>query len=222
MLFKKKDKRKKLYIPLEDIKQINDDFLTEMERVKARLSNVQDKQIIEAFHEVLLTAYNAAIEIKMLECEVDYDIKRADIEARRRELKPWRRWWIWKLLFQPLTNRAQDIIEERAEVDADIIHTAAEEKTAKEREKLSDIEKKLIKSAALEKLKKAIKEADSADMKEAFNEPSEPVQANTDEPAQEPPQDKGQLPGQITLEDVQKLPPAAVHRARPPRSCRKP
>ena len=47
---------KKRYLPLEDIRQINSEFLDEMERVKVRLDVVKDLNIITAFQEVLLTA----------------------------------------------------------------------------------------------------------------------------------------------------------------------
>ena len=120
MRIKKRNKRGERYLPLDDIKKIDDEFLSEMENVKRRLSNVKDLDIIKAFQQVLLSAYNAAIELKMLESEVDYEIRLAQIKARRQEVKPLRRGWWWRLIFQPLTNRAQDIIEERAELDADI------------------------------------------------------------------------------------------------------
>lgn len=220
MRIKKRNKRGERYLPLEDIKKIDDDFLTEIESVKRRLGSVKDIDIIKAFQEVLLSAYNAAIEVKTLEREVDYDIKFAQIEARKDEIKPWRRCWLWRLLFRPLTNRAQDIIEKRAELDADIAHTALENEIDNDRKKLppEDEEKKPskreLKRLMRDKLKKVIETADNADVQEVLDEPK---------PAQEPQQDKGQLPGQMTLDDVQKLPvQPGTRRPRPPRSCRKP
>ena len=91
MRIKKRNKRGERYLPLDDIKKIDDEFLSEMENVKRRLSNVKDLDIIKAFQQVLLSAYNAAIEVKTFEREVDYEIKFAQIEARRQEIKPWRR-----------------------------------------------------------------------------------------------------------------------------------
>ena len=145
---KDKGKRRGRYIPLAEIEKINSAFLDEMERVKTRLCNVKDEAIITAFHEVLLGAYSAAIELRTLECEVEYDIKFAEIKERRNNLKPWRRCWLWRLLFRPLTNRAQDIIEERAELDADIIHTAEEKEIDDERKKLPLADRKSRQSAS--------------------------------------------------------------------------
>ena len=225
MRIKKRNKHSERYLPLDDIKKIDDEFLSEMENVKRRLSNVKDLDIIKAFQQVLLSAYNAAIEVKTLEREVDYEIKFAQIKARRQEIKPWRRGWWWRLIFQPLTNRAQDIIEERAELDADIRHTALENEIDNDRKQLQPEEdeekpsKRKLKRAMRDKLKKVIETADNADVNEVLNEPK-----HLASDVQEPPQGAGQLPGQIMLDDVQKLTQAqpGTRRPRPPRSCRKP
>lgn len=225
MRIKKRNKHSERYLPLDDIKKIDDEFLSEMENVKRRLSNVKDPDIIKAFQQVLLSAYNATIEVKTLEREVDYEIKFAQIKARRQEIKPWRRGWWWRLIFQPLTNRAQDIIEERAELDADIRHTALENEIDNDRKQLQPEEdeekpsKRKLKRAMRDKLKKVIETADNADVNEVLNEPKPPVSD-----VQEPPQGAGQLSGQIMLDDVQKLTQAqpGTRRPRPPRSCRKP
>lgn len=225
MRIKKRNKHSERYLPLDDIKKIDDEFLSEMENVKRRLSNVKDLDIIKAFQQVLLSAYNAAIEVKTLEREVDYEIKFAQIKARRQEIKPWRRGGWWRLIFQPLTNRAQDIIEERAELDADLAHTAAEKEIDNDRKQLQPEDdeekpsKRKLKRAMRDKLKKVIETADNADVNEVLNEPKPPASD-----VQEPPQGAGQLPGQIMLDDVQKLTQAqpGTRRPRPPRSCRKP
>lgn len=225
MRIKKRNKHSERYLPLDDIKKIDDEFLSEMENVKRRLSNVKDLDIIKAFQQVLLSAYNAAIEVKTLEREVDYEIKFAQIKARRQEIKPWRRGWWWRLIFQPLTNRAQDIIEERAELDADLAHTAAEKEIDNDRKQLQPEDdeekpsKRKLKRAMRDKLKKVIETADNADVNEVLNEPK-----HLASDVQEPPQGAGQLPGQIMLDDVQKLMQAqpGTRRPRPPRSCRKP
>ncbi len=225
MRIKKRNKHSERYLPLDDIKKIDDEFLSEMENVKRRLSNVKDLDIIKAFQQVLLSAYNAAIEVKTLEREVDYEIKFAQIKARRQEIKPWRRGWWWRLIFQPLTNRAQDIIEERAELDADLAHTAAEKEIDNDRKQLQPEDdeekpsKRKLKRAMRDKLKKVIETADNADVNEVLNEPK-----HLASDVQEPPQGAGQLPGQIMLDDVQKLTQAqpGTRRPRPPRSCRKP
>ena len=48
MRIKKRNKRGERYLPLDDIKKIDDEFLSEMENVKRRLSNVKDLDIIKA------------------------------------------------------------------------------------------------------------------------------------------------------------------------------
>lgn len=235
MRIKKRYNRGERYLPLNDIKEINAEFLDELERVKKRLGFVKDKELSNAFQQVLLAAYSAAIEVRTCEREVDYDIKFAEIEARKQELKPWRRCWLWRLLFRPLTNRAQDIIEERAELNADVVHTAAEKEIVAERNKQPETvktpSKRKLRRELRKELQKIIEKADSADLNEAFTEPqpqviqepenTEPAPSAPEKPAptQEPTktQDK-QLPGQMTLDDVQ--PP--TRRPRPPRNCRKP
>ena len=52
MRIKKRSNRAIRYLSIEDIKKIDDDFLTEMENVKRRLSNVKDPDIIKAFQQV--------------------------------------------------------------------------------------------------------------------------------------------------------------------------
>lgn len=216
MRIKKRNKKDERYLPLDDIKKIDDEFLTEMENVKRRLGYVKDPEIIKTFQKVLLDAYNAAIEVKTLDREVDYEIKFAEIKARRNNIKPWRRCWLWRLLFQPLTNRAQDIIEERAALNANIEHTTAENEIENDRKQLPPAAEKTpskhkLKRIMRDKLKQVIETADSADTGEALEEPK-PAAADV-EPVQEPPQTQLSLDG---------LPQPGTRRPRPPRSCRKP
>lgn len=238
MSIKKQNKNDALYIPLDEIKKLNDEFLTELESVKRRLSVIKDPAIITEVHDVLLKAYKAAIDIKARESEVDYEIKRAAIEARASELKPVRHNWAWRFLFRPLTNRAQDIIEERAALDADIIHGEAEKAIDDDYKKhFPDTDEKLFKRELMrkmrEKLKETIEKADATDTNEAFyNEPAEPPAAPSDVPREQENASKPatqQLPGQMTFDDVQaqqqaqQSPPpfTSGRRPRPPRSCRK-
>ncbi|MDE6104101.1 MAG: hypothetical protein K2G38_00225 [Clostridia bacterium] len=219
MRIKKLSKRQVLFIPLSDVEKINDRYLDEMERVKTRLNFVKDPSLIEAFFNVLLGSYNAVIELQTLEREIDYDIRLAKIEERRRNQKPWRRCWLWRLLLQPLTNRAQDIIEDRAELEADILHTEAEKIIEAERkEKLpkdsgKKLSKRKLKRVMRDKLKAVIKKADEADVKEAFAEPQDvpPVQDNADT-----------VTAPVTeAERVYSAVPVQVGKARPPKACRK-
>lgn len=189
-------KRKRLtarYIPLEDIKAIEDDYLKEINAVRSRLAGCSDKELINAFYKVLINGYNAAIELKAIERAVDYDIKFAEIEARAAELRPWRRCWLWRLLFRPLTNRAQDIIEERAELDANISHTADEKKLAEDWKQLDSdkLSKRELKKLARKQIKEAIKKADETPTNEAFDEPAGvlvlDVATSKNAPGHEPP-----------------------------------
>lgn len=245
MKIKKKAKNDVRYLPLEDIKKIDDEFLTEMERVKTRLGYIRDKEIINTFQKVILSSYLAEIEIQTLERNVDYEIKLVEIEERRRALKPFRRCWLWRLLLRPITNRAQDIIEERAQIDADIIHSAAEKQLDEDYDKLEqEYNRKPTKREIRAKLKAVIKAADKADVQEAFAEP--PIFPPTSENGEKPTEQKapaptsqekpkpvqelpktakpqnGVIPGQMTFGDVQQLTPVQpARRPRPPRSCRK-
>lgn len=219
MRIKKKKKLSARYLPLDDIKQIDNDFLSELESVKNRLGFIKDEAVIKAFHEVLLSAYKAAIEIRTLEREVDYDIKFAEIEERRRALKPWRRCWLWRLLFQPLTNRAQDIIEERAELDADKIHKEAEKKLVSDRkELLSDRFEKLsereLKRLLRDELKATIERADNMTTNEAFYE--------TPETPLDVPSEQNNADTVAPVNDVDNVQAQPARRPRPPRSCRRP
>ncbi len=214
---KKKSKQTARYIPLTEIKAINEVFLNEINNVRMKLSGCDDEKLINTFNEVLLNGYRAAIELKAIECEVDYDIKFAAIDARAAEETPWRRGWWWRLLFKPLTNRAQDIIEKRAELKANIAHTAAEKEIENDCNKLlsendEQQSNRKLKRQMREKLKKVIETADNADVQEVFNEPQSDVQ--------ELPQDNKQLQGQLSIDGIQLQ--TNARRPRPPRSCRKP
>lgn len=216
-----KAKGKPLYLSNEDIEELNARYDELYKKVKdsTTLSTAQ----INRECEILLAKYNFEVEELSAMRKVDYEIRLAEIEARRGELKPWRRSWWCRLLFLPLTNRAQDIIEERAELDAERIHGEAEKQNDAERERLfpekeKKPSKREIRRKAREKLDEVIKEADK---ETSFEEPPivPPVQESTA-------QDKKPLPGQMTFADVQEQArpsPFATssRRPRPPRSCRK-
>ncbi|MDE5943802.1 MAG: hypothetical protein K2H30_06325 [Clostridia bacterium] len=224
-----KPKRKQpLYAFNEDIEKLHERYEQLFKQVKSSL-NLSANQI-EKECETLSRKYDFELEELSKMREVDYDIKLAEIEQRKRNLKPWRRCWLWRLIFQPLTNRAQDIIEARAELESDIQHTSEEKEIEDERNKnLPTDDKKLskrkLKREMRAELKKIIKRADKADLNEAFEEPLA-KQDETGNAEHKPivtstPQGKGQLPGQLTLDDVQTMPTAQARRPRPPRSCRK-
>lgn len=223
-----------LYVLNEDIEKLHERYEQLFKQVKTSL-NLSETQIQKEC-ETLSLKYDFEIKELSKMRKVDYDKRQAEIKAREAEERPWRRCWLWRLLFQPLTNRAQDIIEERAEVDADIVHTAAENEIKEAREKLpSDSRKKLskreLKRRIRDELKAVINKADNADVNEVLNEPSanqSEAQQGAEPPERiiegqkEQPKPAGQLSGQITLDEVQgQQPPAGTRRPRPPRSCRK-
>lgn len=235
---KRKSKQTARYIPLDDIKTIDDVFLNEINNVRMKLSGCDDEKLINAFNEVLVNGYKAAIELKALEREVDYDIKFAEIKAREDELKPVRHRRVWWLLFRRLTNRAQDIIEERAELDAHVIHTAAEKQIDEDWKRLfPDSEVKLskreIKRLVREKLKAVIEQADKMETNEVLNAPenvqnvAENVEKQeakqTDKPAElKPANVQKPVQNAESLAPVQAQPQTVLaRRPRPPRSCRK-
>ncbi len=217
MRIKKPSKQKGRYIPLEDLKEIDDAFLGEMKRIKSDLDILKDKDVIDGFFHVILNAYYSEIEFRMLERETDYAIRLAEIKERERNIKPFRHCWLWRLIFQPLTNRAQDIIEERAALDANIKHTADEKAIDDDKKKLPadgniKLSKRKLKRKMRDKLKAIINTADTADVREAFEEPQ-----NTGTPETE----QKQLHGQLSIDDVQPVQNVPTRRPRPPRSCRR-
>lgn len=238
VLTAQKGKDKPLYLSNEDIERLNARYDELYKKVKDS-TNLSTAQINREC-EILLAKYNFEVEELSAMRKVDYEIRLAEIEARRSELKPWRRSWWCRLLFLPLTNRAQYIIEERAELDAEHIHGEAEKQNDAERERLfpekeKKPSKREIRRKAREKLEEAIRSADATETSEGFEEPP------TVPPVQESiAQDKKPLPGQMTFDEVQtqeqagapaKAEPAqeqarpvpftTSRRPRPPRACRK-
>ena len=221
---KQKNKQSELYLSNDDIENLNARYEELFKQVK-RSENLSEKQI-EKECETLSQKYDFEINELCKLRKVEYDINQAEIKAREAEQSPWRRGWWWRLIFRPLTNRAQDIIEERAKLEADSIHTVAEKLNENARNMLKqDDGKKLskckLKRKTQDKLKTVIKEADKSDLNEAFTEPqsvpTEQAKTNAADvmhnvtPAQEPPKE------QLSLNV---LPTATARRPRPPRSCR--
>lgn len=221
-----------LYALNEDIEKLHARYEELFKQVRNSL-NLSANQI-ELEEETLSRKYKFELEELSKRRKLDYDKQQAEIEAQADEQTPWRRGWWWRLIFQPLTNRAQDIIEERAELEADIALTAEERITEIERNSFITDSGKLSKRELKKQLKAAIKQADNTDLQEALTESQEPPQAV--EPVQEPqpisalepvqtraqtvPQNPsdGQLQGQLSIADVQFV---QARRPRPPRSCRK-
>lgn len=226
---------KPLYLSNEDIENLNARYDELYKKVKdsTHLSTAQ----INRECEVLLEKYNFEIEELSAMRKVDYEIRLAEIEARAAELKPVRR---KRWVFRPYTNRAQDIIDESAELEAERVHGAAEklldaarellfpgkEKTRLKRKEQNreEAQKQFEENRrqAEKKLEEILRKADEED---------EPAKVYEEPPAVPPAQEsvteiKKPLPGQMTFADVQEqarpVPFAtSSRRPRPPRSCRK-
>ena len=132
----KRNRRKqpKLYLFREDIKKLNDEYSILYQNIRND-QNLSTEQIARAC-EVLLEKYNFEIEELSDFREAEYWKKQAEIEAKNAEQIPWRRGWWWKLIFQPTTNRAQDIIDEQAALEAEAIFAPIEKALDKRAETL--------------------------------------------------------------------------------------
>lgn len=206
---------KPLYALNEDIEKLHGRYEELFKQVRNSL-NLSEKQI-ELEEETLSRKYKFELEELSKRRKLDYDKQQAEIEAREKEQTPWRRGWWWRLIFRPVTNRAQDVIEERAALEADITLSADERVIEIERDSfISDSGKKLSKREMKRRLKTAIKQADNADVREAFEEPQ-----NTGTPETEQKQSNGRLHGQLSIDDVQPVQTVPARRPRPPRSCRR-
>lgn len=122
-----KNKQNGYYLLIDDIKELNDRYGKLYKQIANDFSNkeISKNQIDEACN-VLLNKYKFEInELNDLR-EAEYKTRKAEIEAKNDEQIPWRRGWWWRLILKPLTNRAQDIIEERAALEADNLFSSEE------------------------------------------------------------------------------------------------
>lgn len=117
---------KTLYLSNEDIEKLNARYETLYKDVK-NSTNLSTEQI-SAECETLLNKYYFEIEELSAYREAEYKKRQAQIEAKNDEQIPWRKCWLRRLLFLPVTNRAQDIIEEEAALEADKLFTSEEKK----------------------------------------------------------------------------------------------
>lgn len=124
MKHKPKHNQIDLYLSDEDIERLNARYDVLYKQVKTSDSFSEDQ--INRACEILLKKYNFEIEELSAEREPEYWTRQAKIAAKNKEQIPWRRSWLWRLIFHPTTNRAQDIIEERAALEADARFTAEE------------------------------------------------------------------------------------------------
>ncbi len=112
-----KHKKADLYALNSDIEKLHERYEQLFKQVKTSL-NLSEQQI-ENECETLSRKYYFELEKLSKLRKLEYEKEQAEIEAREDEQTPWRRGWWWRLIFQPLTNRAQDIIEYRAELEAE-------------------------------------------------------------------------------------------------------
>ncbi len=109
-------KKADLYILNKDIEKLHERYEQLFKQVKNSL-NLSEEQIANEC-ETLSRKYYFELEELSKMRKLEYVKQQAEIEAREDEQTPWRRGWWWRLIFKPLTNRAQDIIERRAELEA--------------------------------------------------------------------------------------------------------
>ena len=121
---KKRKLQLNLYLSSSDIEDLNERYIALYKKVK-NATDLSTEQI-NRMCEVLLQKYNFEIEELSRLREAEYLTCQAQIEAKNKEQIPWRRSWLWRLIFKPTTNRAQDIIEEEAALEADALFTALE------------------------------------------------------------------------------------------------
>ena len=114
---------------------LNTDIEILNKRYDALYKNVKEspylsKAQIDRECEILLAKYNFEIEELNSLREVEYRTQQAKIRARKSEEIPWRRCWLRHLLLLPVTNRAQDNIEEEAAQNAEMRFTFKEKQLA--------------------------------------------------------------------------------------------
>ena len=163
-----------------DIEKLNERFDVLFKKVK-NSENLTPEQVKREC-EVLELKYNFEIEELNSLREVEYRTQQAIIKARNAEQIPWRRCWLRRLFFLPVTNRAQDIIEENAELEAEAhfapmereLEARADEIFNAEGKKLSRRKRKRILKLYLkykQMLDIALHEADNMPHAEAFEQP---------------------------------------------------
>lgn len=114
-----------LYISDTDIEKLNERYAVLFKQVSSN-PDLPYEQKYNACA-ILIRKYNFEVNELSKKRKKEYLTEQAKIDADDAEQIPWRRGWWWKLLFQPTTNRAQDIIEEKAELEAAAIFAPMEQ-----------------------------------------------------------------------------------------------
>ena len=147
-----KRKTNGMYLLSSDIEKLNERYSILYKKIKT--DTYLPPIAVNKECEVLLEKYNFEIDELNALRKVEYETQRAKVEARNQEETPWRRCWLWRLLLKPVTNRAQDIIEEEAAQNADERFTPKEKELVRRIFKLYDID---LKGLSLRKRKKLLK-----------------------------------------------------------------
>ena len=112
-----KRKQIDIYLSDDDIEKLHHRYEELFKQVKDSESLTPAQ--IDKECDVLSRKYDFEVEKLSRKRKKEYLEEQAKIDADDAEQIPWRRGWWWKLIFQPLTNRAQDIIELQAALDAE-------------------------------------------------------------------------------------------------------
>lgn len=156
---KRKKRKNGYYLLTSDIEELEQRYSKLYHQIQAAYeTNDNTKAKLTRTCEVLLGAYNIEVEQLNDLRYAEYAKRAARAEAKDAEQIPWRRCWLWRLLFRPLTNRAQDIIEKEAELEADKLFTSEEKRLDELASKLyGENGKKLSKRRRKRALKKYLK-----------------------------------------------------------------
>lgn len=154
-----KRKKNDYYLLTTDIEELHQRYSKLYKQIASDFENKDiTEQQLKRSCEVLLGAYNIEVEQLNDLRYAEYKRRQARAEAKNDEQIPWRKCWIRRLLFLPVTNRAQDIIEEEAELEADKLFTSEEKKLDEFASKLyGENGKKLSKRRRKKALKKYLK-----------------------------------------------------------------
>lgn len=156
---KRKKRKNGYYLLTSDIEELEQRYSKLYHQIQAAYeTNDNTKAKLTRTCEVLLGAYNIEVEQLNDLRYAEYAKRKARAEAKNDEQIPWRKCWIRRLLFLPVTNRAQDIIEKEAELEADKLFTSEGKKLDELASKLyGENGKKLSKRRRKKALKKYLK-----------------------------------------------------------------
>lgn len=175
--------KRKLFYSTDDIEQLNNRYI-ELHKKIENANGLSDGQR-NRMDEVLIQKYDYELEELSDMREAEYLTRQAELKAHKKNITPWRRGWWWRLIFQPLTNRAQDIIEKRAELEAEKRFSSEEtELNARANEIYGQNSGKLSERKRKKALKKYL------ELKRLFETSAEPA----DVPAEEPPEPPARKP----------------------------